>query len=131
MTSFGNCRSRRCSAGERFVIEERAISYAPSLTVLREMRRSGGQNQAEIRLLRHLLALGNPALGKETIERAALALRDEKLDPLPEAEKEVKALGQLYGAPGARSTSARRRVKTASRPRPHRPGFSTSPHTGF
>ena len=26
-------------------------------------------------------------------------LRDEKLDPLPEAEKEVKALGQLYGAP--------------------------------
>ena len=27
----------------------------------------------------------------------ALALRNEKLDPLPEAEKEVKALGRLYG----------------------------------
>ena len=30
-----------------------------------------------------------------------------------------------------RFTSARRRVKTASRPRPDRPGFSTSPRTGF
>jgi CHAT domain-containing protein len=44
-----------------------------------------------------LLALGNPAISKRTIERAALTLRDEKLDPLPEAENEVKALGQLYG----------------------------------
>ena len=45
-----------------------------------------------------LLALGNPSLGNETIKRAALtALRDGKLDPLPEAEQEVKALGRLYG----------------------------------
>jgi len=45
-----------------------------------------------------LLALGNPALGAETLKRAALTLRDGKLDPLPEAEQEVKALGRLYGA---------------------------------
>jgi CHAT domain-containing protein len=45
-----------------------------------------------------LLALGNPALGKEAIERATFALRDGKFEPLPEAESEVKALGQLYGA---------------------------------
>jgi CHAT domain-containing protein len=44
-----------------------------------------------------LLAIGNPLLGKETIEMAARAMRDENLDPLPEAEQEVKALGQLYG----------------------------------
>jgi CHAT domain-containing protein len=44
-----------------------------------------------------LLALGNPALGKETVERAALTLRDEKLGPLPDAEIEVKALRRLYG----------------------------------
>jgi len=49
-----------------------------------------------------LLALGNPALGKETVERAALALRDEKLDPLPEAEQEVKALRRLYGTSRSR-----------------------------
>jgi len=45
-----------------------------------------------------LLAIGNPAIGKETIERARLTRRGGKLDPLPEAEQEVKALGQLYGA---------------------------------
>ena len=44
-----------------------------------------------------LLALGNPVLGTETLKRAALTLRDGKLDPLPEAEQEVKALGRLYG----------------------------------
>jgi CHAT domain-containing protein len=32
------------------------------------------------------------------MERATIALRDGKLDPLPEAEQEVKALGRFYGA---------------------------------
>jgi CHAT domain-containing protein len=45
-----------------------------------------------------LLALGNPLVEKETVNRAALTLRNGKLDPLPEAEQEVKALKQLYGA---------------------------------
>jgi CHAT domain-containing protein len=49
-----------------------------------------------------LLALGNPALGRQARERATLALRDGRLDPLPEAEAEVKALGQLYGAARSR-----------------------------
>jgi CHAT domain-containing protein/tetratricopeptide (TPR) repeat protein len=84
----------------RFVIEKSAISYVPSLTVLREMKAKRNRRQGET-AGHALLALGNPAIGKETIERARLALRDEKLDPLPEAEKEVKAIGQLYG--GARS----------------------------
>jgi len=88
----------------RYVIERSAVSYVPSLTVLREMKAHRGKHQAGRQAETAgyaLLALGNPAIGKETIERAALALRDEKLGPLPEAEKEVKALGQLYG--GARS----------------------------
>ncbi len=57
----------------------------PSLTVLREMvkrRKTQGAGHASATLL----ALGNPATGKPTIERARLALRDEKLNPLPEAE---------------------------------------------
>jgi CHAT domain-containing protein/tetratricopeptide (TPR) repeat protein len=80
----------------RFLIEQAALSYAPSLTVLRQMtkRRPGVQPNSGPS---ELLALGNPLLGKETIERARLALRDEKLDPLPEAEEEVKALAHLYG----------------------------------
>jgi CHAT domain-containing protein/tetratricopeptide (TPR) repeat protein len=80
----------------RFVIETRAVSYAPSLTVLREMKAKRNRREAEA-AGSGLLALGNPAIGQGTIERAALALRDEKLTPLPEAEKEVKALRQLYG----------------------------------
>jgi CHAT domain-containing protein/Tfp pilus assembly protein PilF len=80
-----------------FLIERAAVSYTPSLTVLREM---GKRKKIEPSAVGPptLLALGNPTLGNETISRAALTLRDGKLDPLPEAEQEVKALGQLYGA---------------------------------
>jgi CHAT domain-containing protein len=89
----------------RFLIEEAAITYAPSLTALREMMKRQ-KNRREGRGTGTLLALGNPLLGKQTIQRAALALRDGKLDPLPEAEQEVRALSRLYGA--ARSKVYRR-----------------------
>jgi CHAT domain-containing protein/Tfp pilus assembly protein PilF len=79
----------------RYLIETAAVSYAPSLTVLREMRAQRNVRPANVAV--DLLALGNPAIGKETVERATLVLRDERLDPLPEAEREVRVLGQLYG----------------------------------
>jgi CHAT domain-containing protein/Tfp pilus assembly protein PilF len=88
------------AGANRYLIEDAAITYAPSLTVLREManrRKNQGANPAPATLL----ALGNPLLGRETVNRAALTLRDEKLGPLPEAEKEVRAISRLYG--GARS----------------------------
>jgi CHAT domain-containing protein/tetratricopeptide (TPR) repeat protein len=81
----------------RFLIEDAAISYAPSLTVLREMTKRRKVEAAHASPPT-LLALGNPTVGSETLKRAALTLRDGKLDPLPEAEQEVKALGRLYGA---------------------------------
>src|SRR5262249_16210670 len=87
--------------GDRYVIERSAVSYAPSLTVLREMKAERGKHQPGRQAdpaAFTLLAIGNPAIGKETIERASLARRDEKLTPLPEAEEEVHALGRLYGA---------------------------------
>ncbi len=77
----------------RFLLEDAAISYAPSLTVLREMMKRRTPN---VHAGGTLLALGNPALGQETLARAELTLRDSKLAPLPTAEQEVKALGQLY-----------------------------------
>jgi CHAT domain-containing protein/Tfp pilus assembly protein PilF len=86
------------SAQNRFLLEDYAISYAPSLTVLREMiklRRNRNQNRGKAV---SLLAMANPALGSKTKERVKLTLRDDKLDSLPEAENEVKALAQLYGA---------------------------------
>ncbi|HJQ71048.1 MAG TPA: tetratricopeptide repeat protein [Blastocatellia bacterium] len=84
-------------SASRHLIEESAISYAPSLTVLREMIAARGKRKASGSTA-ELLALGNPALGNQTVERVKLALRDEKLDPLPQAEREVKTLAELYGA---------------------------------
>jgi CHAT domain-containing protein/lipopolysaccharide biosynthesis regulator YciM len=80
----------------RYVLEKSAVSYAPSLTVLREMAKARRRRNENSRT--NLLAFGNPTLGNETMARAAIALRDEKLDPLPDAEAEVKGLGRLYGA---------------------------------
>ncbi|HSE18075.1 MAG TPA: CHAT domain-containing tetratricopeptide repeat protein [Pyrinomonadaceae bacterium] len=85
------------NGANRFMIEDAAISYAPSLTVLREMTKRRKVEAAHASPPT-LLALGNPTIGSETLKRAALTLRDGKLDPLPEAEQEVKALGRLYGA---------------------------------
>jgi CHAT domain-containing protein/Tfp pilus assembly protein PilF len=82
---------------DNYVIERSAVSYAPSLTVLREMRARSDKRRAEA-APSTLLALGNPLIGRETVERARLTMRDEKLYPLPEAETEVRALGRLYGA---------------------------------
>jgi CHAT domain-containing protein/tetratricopeptide (TPR) repeat protein len=83
--------------GGRYVIETGAVSYAPSLTVIREMKTQRNKHRDDMASLA-LFALGNPALRQETIERAKRTLRDSQLDPLPSAEREVKVLGQLYGA---------------------------------
>ena len=83
------------TGANRFLIEEAAVAYAPSLTVLREVTRR--RKESADTSAATLLALGNPLLGRETARRAAPALRDGKLDPLPETEQEVKALKLLYG----------------------------------
>lgn len=92
-------------ADARYTIDEYAITYAPSLTVLREMarlrdRRGTGRTST-------LLAFGNPALSQQAVERARFTTRSERLDPLPEAEREVKTLEQLY-------TTAQSRVYTGA-----------------
>jgi CHAT domain-containing protein len=79
----------------RYLIEDAAISYAPSLSVLREMQEAGKKRQAPPRA--SLLALGNPALGKQSIEVAKFVKMDAELQPLPEAEAQVQTLGRLYG----------------------------------
>jgi CHAT domain-containing protein/Tfp pilus assembly protein PilF len=81
----------------RYLIEDCAIAYAPSLTALREMikpreRRKDSADSST------LLAFGNPALGKQNITRLKSTLMDEKLDPLPEAERQVNVMRRIYGA---------------------------------
>jgi CHAT domain-containing protein/tetratricopeptide (TPR) repeat protein len=79
----------------RFMIEDASITYAPSLTVLREMTKRR-LNQTATHAPTTLLALGNPVASQETARRNGL--RDAGLDQLPESGEEVKALGRLYGA---------------------------------
>ena len=82
----------------RYLIEDHALSYAPSLTVLREMSKFRKRKAEDRATSTTLLAMGNPTLGTETVDSLKLVHRDEKLGPLPQAELEVKTLGQLYGA---------------------------------
>jgi CHAT domain-containing protein len=85
----------------RYLIEDCAIAYAPSLTALGEMiklrdRRRDSTGPST------LLAFGNPALGTETISLAKSVLMDEKLYPLPDAEREVNVIKQIYGPANSR-----------------------------
>jgi CHAT domain-containing protein len=73
------------------LMENIAVSYAPSLTVLGEMMKSPDASTVEPTLL----AFGNPEIGGKTKER--IQAISERLNPLPEAEQEVRSLGRLYG----------------------------------
>jgi CHAT domain-containing protein len=88
-------------AAARYLLDDCAIAYAPSLTALREMSkpRGGKKDSAGSPIL---LAFGNPALGTQTIARARSVLMDEKLDPLPEAERQVNVMKQIYGVAKSR-----------------------------
>lgn len=87
-------------APARYLIEEQAVSYAPSFSVLREMVKRGRGLPANA--AKSLLAIGNPSLETSTVERRsggdALPGNAAVAASLPEAELQVKALGQLYGA---------------------------------
>lgn len=99
------------------VIEDFSLFYAPSLTVLREMRKkrlsaktaepqtriaSGATPSRSSRTSDTLLALGNPQLSRADQQTAGPLRSYEQLGPLPEAEKEVKTLARLYGAANSR-----------------------------
>ena len=79
----------------RFVMEDAAVSYAPSLTVLREMTKRR-LRQPATPAPATLLALGNPVASGA--KGSGPTLRAGNLDPLPEAGEEVKAVARLYGA---------------------------------
>jgi CHAT domain-containing protein/tetratricopeptide (TPR) repeat protein len=104
----------------RYLIEDYAIFYAPSLTTLREMLNPGKRSNAGRALPQQtaspsLLAFGNPMLDPRTVTRQQAVYRDEELGSLPEAEREVNALRQLYGAARSRvyvgSAAREERVK--------------------
>lgn len=77
----------------RFLIQSAAISYAPSLTVLREIAKAH-----KVKSAASLLAMGNPKLAGSTVLRSKNILMGTSFEPLPDAERLVKELAQVYGA---------------------------------
>ncbi len=85
------------SAG-RYLIEDCALSYAPSLPVLQAMTRQRAAHQQAAHRSPSLLALGNPLLGKQESVQTQALLMGDRLTPLPETARQVNALRQVYGA---------------------------------
>ncbi len=79
----------------KYLIEQAAVSYAPSLTALREMRKKAMARKPSPDT--ELLAFGNPIVGNETRTRVQRVFMSEKLEPIPEAERLVNELGKMYG----------------------------------
>jgi CHAT domain-containing protein len=93
--SLWNLPFQALDDGNRWMIDHFSIYYAPSLSVLHEMKKRKNKQQDESKL--QLLALGNPKLQGSTIEQVRSWYRGEALSALPNAEEEVKTLGTLYG----------------------------------
>jgi CHAT domain-containing protein len=74
----------------RYLIEERAVSYAPSLSSLVALRARAADRPARARTL---VALGDPV----TSGSAGGDLRNASSGSLPEARREVESLGRLFG----------------------------------
>jgi CHAT domain-containing protein/Tfp pilus assembly protein PilF len=103
------------SRANKYVLEDHALSYVPSLSVLREMKKKALAQRAtrlnagsdglltkvsakDSPSLPRLLAMGNPSLSSRLVSQSRSAPRDAPLDSLPHAEQEVKALREIYGA---------------------------------
>ncbi len=74
------------TANDRYLLEDYALYYAPSLTVLREMAKQKSRNE---KTNEELIAFGNPVIGKDN-------KRDADICPLPEAETEVAAISKIF-----------------------------------
>jgi len=88
---------------DRFLVESHALYYAPSLSVLREMRLNGSSTK---RTDSSLIAFGNPVIGKDE-------QRNEELCPLPEAETEVNSIARSF-SPQRRKVLIGREAKEQS-----------------
>jgi CHAT domain-containing protein/TolA-binding protein len=104
------------SSPNRYYLEDTSLFYVHSLSIMREMKRKEALLRAENRVgktdaddaaiiktsarqapSQTLLAFGNPALSNNLVAQAKSIYRDLPLNPLPEAEREVRSLGEIYG----------------------------------
>jgi CHAT domain-containing protein len=83
------------SAAGRFLLEDHAVHYAPSLSVLSQMMKPTGEKL--LSAPPSLLAFANPSTGDETVAQLREARRAGRFEPLPYAEAEVNAMAQIFG----------------------------------
>jgi CHAT domain-containing protein len=74
------------TSSDRFLIEDRSLYYAPSLSVQREIDRTRTTSNIKA----SLLAFGNPVVAKDE-------QRNVDVCPLPEAEQEVSSIANSFG----------------------------------
>lgn len=79
----------------RYLLQDHVISYAPSLTVLREMSKVKREPAAAQKS--SLLAFGDPKLGGQSLTRAQ-SLMGTTFEQLPEARTQVETLRKFYDA---------------------------------
>jgi CHAT domain-containing protein len=79
-----------------FFLDQHAVFYAPSLTVLREMQSRAPQRSAGERNMR-LLAFGNPTTSNAVRSELRDVYRGVSLGALPDSEEEVRSIAALYG----------------------------------
>ncbi|HEV2763421.1 MAG TPA: CHAT domain-containing tetratricopeptide repeat protein, partial [Pyrinomonadaceae bacterium] len=100
------------TADNRFLVEQAAVSYAPSLALLRELSAADSSRANAQARPAALAAFGNPSVSKATEARVRLT-GGAQIPASPEVERELQALRQLYGA-------ARTRVYTGAEAREER-----------
>jgi CHAT domain-containing protein len=83
------------------LLDDAAVAYAPSLTVLKAMAEVKKQHKETPGKV-DLLAMGNPAWEGVGAGNIKAVYRGESLGNLPLAETEVEKLGQIYGAKNSR-----------------------------
>jgi len=79
----------------QYLVEQAAVSYAPSLTALKEMSKKARARKGDASM--ELVAFGNPIVAKATSDRVKKVFMNENLEPLPESERLVNELGKMYG----------------------------------
>lgn len=80
----------------RYLLDDVAVAYAPSLTALKSMMQRKKERRAAPGKTQ-LLAMGNPSSGRGAVEHVKAVYRDEDLGNLPLAETEVEQLAKIYG----------------------------------
>jgi len=113
----------------RYLIEERAVSYTPSIAALVSLE---DRRRARATPPPFLVALGDPAVAASAPAGAGVsAQRGTAVARLPEAAREVRSLGRLYGTSRSAVLVAKDATEAALRQRCRAPACCTWPRMAF